>query len=207
MDTLLKAFETPLVGLALAEGGSAVPAVVKHLGRLEVEPQRFRAHVGVGLRAELRRAPPPQEGVVRRMRIPRHNHPARQRRELRQQRLVVRRAVFVPVDARLPARLGVVGRVHVDQLVPLEHMPREEILRATMNELDGGKGQIAPARDDPFVGVDGDRTRRRQLVAQDRATADMRLDVHPVRRHQVDDVLVRLALAAWILHAADHRQK
>ena len=80
-----------------------------------------------------------------------------------------------------------VGRVTVDQLVPLERVVGQEPVAAAVNQL---HLMVATKRPDgPGVEVDADRAQRRRLALHDRTPTKMRLDIGGMRRHEAHNRL------------------
>jgi hypothetical protein len=77
---------------------------------------------------------------------------------------------------------------------------RQELDRITLDVRSERRKKVLPAPNDRGISVDSDADARRLLVQKDCTAAQVCLDVCQVRRKDVDDVLVALALASWIPH-------
>jgi hypothetical protein len=77
---------------------------------------------------------------------------------------------------------------------------RQELDRITLDVRSKRRKKVLPAPNDRGISVDSDADARRLLVQKDCTASQVRLDVSEVRRKDVDNVLVALALASWIPH-------
>ena len=149
---------------------------------LEVEPDLLGDRPRLVHHLQRHAAPAIQQLVVQRRGVPRHHRRARQPLEQLQQRHVVAVPVVVPVAARGLARALQVRRVAVHQLRTVEREPRQISVTVPVDQFH--RIIALERRKRPPVQVDPDVAQRPRLALHRRPTAQVRLDVHRVRRHQ-----------------------
>jgi hypothetical protein len=84
---------------------------------------------------------------------------------------------------------------------------RKKVRRIGVFESANTYGPRPPMLNYSQINVHADGHFCRTLMAHYSPATKVRLNVNPMRRHQIDEPLETLALATWISHGPNHRHK
>ena len=152
-----------------------------------VEPELLGANASLVHHLKLGRVPPGEQVIVQRRGITRYDDGAWQTLQYRQQLDMILLLVVITVPALGGSSGQQIGRVAVDQLIAIEFVVFQELVRTAVDKTDGivaceaGKGLR--------IDIDADILQRRRLSLHDRPTPEVCLDIGVMRRHHGDNGL------------------
>lgn len=168
--------------------------------RIKVHPDMLSPDVNVGLGLEPFDAPMAESLAVEDALVSGNHHAAWELQQDIQQPIVIPFGIVVGIDSMPPARARQIWRIRIDQLAAGKAVGLQEFDCVSLNELTKAWKAVFPSGHDRLIDINADVGSCWPLVPQYRTTAEMRLNVGLVRRHEIDQALIGLSFSARIPH-------